>query len=227
MATNSKDDFWTSRLNKWTVLDPPGRLAEVLFGLIMVLTFTGTISVSNAGKQDLRELIWAALGCNLAWGLVDAIMYIMDTLIGRARSIGQLKKIRETKSMDVSREIIRDSISPLVADLLNDDEIDRLSEKMKQLPETTIRNSMTTKDFLIAGQIFLLVFLSTFPVALPLLLFNDVAVAMRASNGVALLLLFAAGFSLARYSGLRPVVTALAYAGIGIFLVAITIILGG
>ena len=227
MAINTKNDFWTSRLTKWTVLDPPSRLAEILFGLIMVLTFTGTISVSNAGRQDLRELIWAALGCNLAWGLVDAIMYIMDTLIGRARSIGQLKKIREAKSEDVSREIIRDNISPLVADLLNDDEIDHLSEKMKQLPETNVKNSLTQKDFLIAVQIFFLVFLSTFPVVLPLVFFEDVAVAMRVSNAVALRLLFIAGFTLARYSGLRPVITALAYTAIGIFLVALTIILGG
>jgi len=224
---NKKNDFWNSRLRDWTVLDPPDRLSEVLFGLIMVLTFTGTISVSTAGKQEVRELIWAALGCNVAWGLVDAIMNMMDTLIGRARNIMQFNKIREVRTMDVSREVMRDSISPLLSELMNDDEIDRLSEKMKQLPDPNIKNSLTVKDFLIAGQIFLLVFLSTLPVALPFVLFKDVAVAMRVSNGVALVLLFAAGYALARYSGLRPFITALAYTAIGIFLVALTMVLGG
>jgi len=224
---NKKNDFWNSRLRDWTVLDPPDRLSEVLFGLIMVLTFTGTISVSTAGKQEVRELIWAALGCNVAWGLVDAIMNMMDTLIGRARNIMQFNKIREVRTMDVSREVMRDSISPLLSELMNDDEIDRLSEKMKQLPDPNIKNSLTVKDFLIAGQIFLLVFLSTLPVALPFVLFKDVAVAMRVSNGVALVLLFAAGYTLARYSGLRPFITALAYTAIGIFLVALTMVLGG
>jgi hypothetical protein len=224
---NKKNDFWNSRLRRWTVLDPPDRLSEVLFGLIMVLTFTGTISVSTAGKQEVRELIWAALGCNVAWGLVDAIMNMMDTLIGRARNIMQFNKIREARSMDVSREVMRDSISPLLSELMNDDEIDRLSEKIKQLPEPNIKNSLTMKDFLIAGQIFLLVFLSTLPVALPFMLFKDVAVAMRVSNGVALVLLFTAGYALARYSGLRPFITALVYTAIGIFLVALTMVLGG
>ena len=129
--------------------------------------------------------------------------------------------------MDVSREVMRNSISPLLSELMNDDEIDRLSEKMKQLPEPNIKNSLSMKDFLIAGQIFLLVFLSTLPVALPFVLFKDVAVAMRVSNGVALVLLFAAGYTLARYSGLRPFITALAYTAIGIFLVALTMVLGG
>jgi hypothetical protein len=224
---NTKNDFWNSRLKAWTVLDPPGRLSEVLFGLIMVLTFTGTISASNAGKQEVRELIWAALGCNLAWGLVDAIMYTMDTLIGRARNIMQLNKIIKAGSIDASRKIIRDNLTPLVSELMDDQEIDFLSEKMRRLPEPGIKNSLTVKDFLLAGQIFLLVFLSTFPVALPFILIKDVAVAMRVSNGVTLVLLFAAGYALARYSGLRPFITALSYTAIGVFLVVLTMILGG
>ena len=218
-------DFWKSKLKEWTRLDKPARLSEVLFGLILVLTFTGTVSASAAGKDDISELLWAALGCNLAWGLVDAIMYLMDDIIGRARNINQLIKIRQTEPGDVSRVIVRDSISPLIADLMNDVEIDRLREKIKQLPEPTLKNALTIKDILIAGQIFLLVFLSTFPVALPFIFFNEVVVAMRVSNGVALLLLFAAGFALARYSGLRPFITALIYTAIGVFLVVLTIIL--
>jgi hypothetical protein len=87
------NDFWKNRFNAWTALDKPARISEILFGLIMVLTFTGSISVSTAGKQEVRELLWAALGCNIAWGLADAIMYLMDEIIGRAHGISQMKKI--------------------------------------------------------------------------------------------------------------------------------------
>jgi hypothetical protein len=222
-----QSNYWKDRINKWTVLDAPDRISEVLFGLIMVLTITGTISVSTTGKKEVSDLLWAALGCNLAWGLVDAIMNLMDTLIERARNITQLIRIRETVSGDATREIVRDNISPLISELMNDDEVDRLGEKMKQLPKPNMKNSLTIKDFLIGGQIFLLVFLSTFPVALPFIFFKDVAVAMRVSNGTALLLLFAAGYALGKYSGLKPFLTALSYTAIGVFLTAITIILGG
>jgi VIT1/CCC1 family predicted Fe2+/Mn2+ transporter len=50
---------------------------------------------------------------------------------------------------------------------------------------------------------------------------------MRTSNLIALSLLFIAGFMLAKYSGLKPFVTALAYTAIGVFLVALTILFGG
>lgn len=69
------DNFWKERVREGAVLSPVDRISEILFGLIMVLTFTGAISVSNDGRQEVRDLLWAALGCNVAWGLVDAIMY--------------------------------------------------------------------------------------------------------------------------------------------------------
>jgi hypothetical protein len=223
----NENDYWKIRLKAWTGLDRPARIAEGLFGLIMVLTFTGTISVSTAGKQEVRELLWAALGCNLAWGLVDAIMYLMDVLITRAHGVTVINQIKQSADNRTSRSIIRENITPLMADQMEDEALDRLGEKLKKLPELSAKTTLIFKDLLVAGQIFLVVFLITLPVALPFLFMNEVAPAIRISNGVALLLLFAGGFSLARYSGLRPVITALAYMAIGVFLVAMTMALGG
>jgi hypothetical protein len=222
-----ENDFWKTRIKEWTKLDKPSRISEILFGLIMVLTFTGTISASTAGKQEVKELLWAALGCNIAWGLVDGIMYLMDVLVGRAYSVMQLNRIKKSENTAESRDIIRDNLPPLVADLMENEDIDRLGEKLKKLPELSVRKTFILKDFLIAGQIFILVFLVTLPVALPFLFIDNVALAMRVSNGIALVLLFIGGFSLARYSGLRPVITALTYTAIGVFLVALTMALGG
>jgi VIT1/CCC1 family predicted Fe2+/Mn2+ transporter len=64
-------------------------------------------------------------------------------------------------------------------------------------------------------------------VALPFAFIEDLGVALRVSNGVAILLLFAGGFRLARYAGFRPWWTALAYLLIGITLVSLTMALGG
>jgi hypothetical protein len=38
--------FWKNVVKKDAALNPVDRVAEVLFGLIMVLSFTGTISVA-------------------------------------------------------------------------------------------------------------------------------------------------------------------------------------
>lgn len=48
------------------LLDPIDSISEVLFGLIMVLTGTMTLSVATAGRAELRTMILGALGCNLA-----------------------------------------------------------------------------------------------------------------------------------------------------------------
>ena len=44
------------------VLDPVERLSEILFGLIMVLTFTGSLSVAEAGRDDVRAMLIGAIG---------------------------------------------------------------------------------------------------------------------------------------------------------------------
>jgi hypothetical protein len=67
------------------ILDPVDRFGEVLFGLIMVLTFTCTLSVAESGREDIRLMLVAAVGCNVAWGLVDAVMYVIIVLVRRAR----------------------------------------------------------------------------------------------------------------------------------------------
>jgi hypothetical protein len=69
------------------VLEPIERVSEVLFGLIMVLTFTCSFSVAESGRAQVRALLLGALGCNLAWGIIDAIMYVMGCLAEKARSL--------------------------------------------------------------------------------------------------------------------------------------------
>ena len=61
-------NFWKDRVKESAVLNPVDRISEVLFGLIMVLSFTGAISASTDARDDVRELLWGALGCNLGTG---------------------------------------------------------------------------------------------------------------------------------------------------------------
>jgi hypothetical protein len=69
------------------VLSPVDRVSELLFGVFMALTFVGAVSVAEAGREQIRSMFVAALGCNLAWGLVDAVMYLVRTVTDRGRSL--------------------------------------------------------------------------------------------------------------------------------------------
>lgn len=221
------DNFWNARVRDSAVLSPVDRTSEILFGLIMVLTFTGAISVSNDGRQEVRDLLWAALGCNLAWGLVDAIMYLMNVVLDRGHAMNSIKAIIKEQDMTACRTLIKSEIQPGVAALISEEELNRMVQKIKELPVPESRDIVTFKDLLSGLEIFLLVFLCTLPVALPFAFIGELGVALRVSNGVAILLLFAGGFSLARYAGFRPWLTALVYLLIGVALVSLTMALGG
>src|SRR5262245_56111822 len=106
----SKNDFWRRRVNEGAVLSPIDRISEILFGLIMVLTFTGTISVATDGRQEVRELLWAALGCNLAWGLVDAVMYLMNVLLERGHARKAMLQLQQEKDQAAVRDILKEEL---------------------------------------------------------------------------------------------------------------------
>jgi VIT1/CCC1 family predicted Fe2+/Mn2+ transporter len=72
--------------SKGRVLDPIERVSEMMFGLLMAMTFIGSISVASDGREEARTMMIAALGCNLAWGLTDAVMYVVGLLTERRRA---------------------------------------------------------------------------------------------------------------------------------------------
>lgn len=67
------------------VLDPVERVSEVIFGVLMAMTFIGAMNVATAGREEVRTAMVAALGCNIAWGLTDAVMYVVSVLTERTR----------------------------------------------------------------------------------------------------------------------------------------------
>lgn len=67
------------------VLDPIDRVSEVIFGVLMAMTFIGAMNVAEAGQGEVRKTLVAALGCNIAWGLTDGIMYVVAILTERTR----------------------------------------------------------------------------------------------------------------------------------------------
>lgn len=222
----SSVNYWQKTIKQSAVLNPIDRISEVLFGLIMVLTFTGAISASTDGREEVRELLWAALGCNVAWGFVDAIMYLMNVAMERGRSRTIIESIKTTTD-EAGGQILKEEMQPGISSLMTPRELSELSSRLKKLPTPTKLSLITSKDLLSGLEIFLLVFLCTIPVALPFAFIDELATAMRTSNGIALLMLFIGGFLLGRYAGFNRILTAITYTLIGIALVAITMVLGG
>jgi VIT1/CCC1 family predicted Fe2+/Mn2+ transporter len=209
------------------VLDPIDRVSEIIFGLIMALTITGSLSAASAGREEIRTMIFAALGCNLAWGLVDAAMYLVGTLTERTRNLTLLRRARSAAAPHEARAIIADALPGRLGEAIGIEGLEGMRQRLAALPEPPARVRLGRDDFSGAFGVFLLVVLATFPVVVPFMLFSETALAMRVSNAVALATLFAAGYSLGRHAGGVPWRTGFAMGAIGAVLVALTMALGG
>ena len=209
------------------ILDPVERISELLFGLIMVLTFTGSLSAATAGREEIRTMLFGAIGCNLAWGIVDAFMYLINNITERGQGILKLRAVRAAKNPEAAQRIIVEALPKPVASVLQQNEIESFRQRLSQLPEPPALPRLGKQDFLGAVGVFLIVFLSTFPVVIPFIFMHNAQRALRTSNAIAIIMLFLSGYWLGHYAGHRPWRMGFAMVVVGSVLVAVTIALGG
>ncbi len=209
------------------VLDPVDRVSEILFGLIMVLTFTGSLSVVEAGRDDVRAMLIAALGCNLAWGIIDGVLYLIGCLAERGRGLAIFRTVRTARDPQHGQRLIADALPTVIASVLQPAELEAMRQRLKQLPEPPGRAHLSATDWLGGLGVFLLVFLTTFPVVIPFIVMAGAVPALRVSNAVAIAMLFVAGHVYGRIVGRNSWMLGMAMVLLGALLSALTIALGG
>jgi VIT1/CCC1 family predicted Fe2+/Mn2+ transporter len=209
------------------VLEPYERISEVLFGLIMVLTFTGSLSVANPGRADVRAMLVGALGCNLAWGIIDGVLYLMGCLSEQGRGIRSLRALQKSATSEEAHRVIADALPPMMAATLEPAEYESIRQKLVKLPGPPSRPRIHKEEWLGALAVFFWVFLTTFPVALPFIFMEHLTQAMRVSNAIAIVLLFLTGYAFGCIAEYRPWLTGLVMVVLGVILVGMTMALGG
>ncbi len=207
------------------------RLGELLFGLIMTLTFTLTAGFVVGEERDaVRELLIATIGCNVAWGIIDGGLLI----IGRAFDRGRLKRlgkaIRETHGNEAAQAAVADELGETLEPLAPPEArhaLYRAIVAQVRGAHPQRRSSVRREDWLAAFAVFVLVFFSSLPAALPFVFIHEPWIALRVSNAILVALLFFIGFKWAGYTNLNPWRAAFTMTFIGIVLVATAIALGG
>src|SRR5881227_3278029 len=164
------------------VLEPIDRVSEILFGLIMVLTFTGSLSIAESGRDDVRSMLIGALGCNLAWGIIDGVFYLMGSVAEKGRGLLAFRAVRKAENAEQARNILAGALPPVIASILEPAELEAMSRRLQELPEPSEHMSFRRSDWLGAIGVFLLVFLSTFPVVIPFIFMHNVRPALAVSN---------------------------------------------
>jgi VIT1/CCC1 family predicted Fe2+/Mn2+ transporter len=214
-----------------THLDPGTRMSELLFGLIMTLTFTlgAGLLVQEQGPEGARQLLRATAGCSLAWGLIDGVFYVLGQLFERSRLDRVAQRIAGASSASEARDLVALELDGMLGPITESAQRQSLYGAIVQrlrsapLPATRLRRS----DLLGALASCWLVFACSFPAALPFVLIDDPVLALRISNAVLLGLLFAVGYRAARHTLARPWIAGASFVGIGLALVLTAIALGG
>jgi hypothetical protein len=207
------------------VLDPSERASETIFGVLMAVSFTGTLSVATAGHQDAQTMAVAALGSSLAWGLTDAVMYLIDTGTTRNRLVELVRQVRTTPDAAKADALIADAIPERLADAAGPKVFEAIRVHLLKLPE--LHAGLEGDDFRGAIGVGLLVVAATLPIVVPFFAFDSVTTALRVSDGIALVTLFLSGWIMGRYASGTPWLAGVTMVAIGSALVAAITALGG
>jgi hypothetical protein len=221
-----------SRFSVHRYLDPSLSLPEVLFGLIMTLTFTlgAGIIIEDEGREGARQLLIALIGCNVAWGVIDGALHMVDNVFhrGRLRRLGQ--NVRGAADQGTAVALVAGELDELLEMVTSPAEREtlyaRIATNLRSRPAAGV-NRINKADFLGAFTIFWLVALASLPAAIPFLLIDDARLALRISNAILIAMLFITGFYWARYTLGRPWLVGLSFLLGGVVLVLVAIALGG
>jgi hypothetical protein len=214
-------------------LDPGDRLAEILCGLIMVLTFTLTAGLEvGSGEGAVRVLLVAAIGCNIAWGIIDGVVYVLYCVSLRSQKARLATAVQAAPDDSAALDLLRDYFGPeLIKVAATDDRAaqDALYLALRRYLKVATVPAMRVQrdDLLGAVAIFWLELVSCLPGALPFLFIQDPVWALRVSNAILIALLFVAGFMWGRFTGASRLRAAFFMAGLGLAMVGVATLLGG
>jgi hypothetical protein len=212
-------------------LKPNETLAEVVAGLIMVLSFTLAASVASGGGQDgARAALVGAIGCNVAWAIIDAVFYLMDSAFGRNRLIRIGRAVASAPDEAAALATIRGELDPYLASIARTEDREHFyrgvrSWLLQKRPPR--RADLTRDDYMGAVAVFCLVVATALPAVLPLLLISDPWIALRASNLLVIVVLFVVGYYWAGYVDTNRWLAGFGLTALGLALVAVAIPLGG
>jgi VIT1/CCC1 family predicted Fe2+/Mn2+ transporter len=211
-------------------LAPDESLGEVLAGLVMVLTFTLAAGVATRGGQDgVRTLLFAAVGCNLAWGIIDAVFYVMTRAFVRRRHARLIRSVRAAPNEAAAVGTIRRELEPDLHAIALPADREQLYRSIYVLLAngTPVPTGVAREDLIGALAILCLVFVTTLPAVLPFVFIRDAWLALRISNLLLIGCLFIVGFRWAKHIDASPWLAGIGLTGLGLALVAVAMALGG
>jgi nicotinamide riboside transporter PnuC len=218
-------------------LDPIDRLTEAIYAVLIVMTFTMAYRAIDANAfpdravtELLTQLALAAFGCAFAWGIIDGAMFILLSMLERGENNRLLIRVRSAPSEDAGVNVIADHLDETLEAIMSEDERRDIYRQAYQRMHDNEPKQIGFKreEFMGALGVVVIAVLATLPVVIPLFVFRmDANLALRASNFMAIAMLFLFGYQWGKYAGSKPIRVGLLLSGLGLAMVLVAIPLGG
>ncbi|MCZ7381981.1 MAG: hypothetical protein O8C64_10510, partial [Candidatus Methanoperedens sp.] len=180
------------------LLSPSDRHSEVLFGLIMVLTITGTVWLETGSS---KAIISAGIGACIAWGIVDGIIYVYSSLLERGRIALAAQEATTCMGEGCDIRTIKEELKDTIVDTLGEREKHEVAQHILVRLKPVENHTRATKDDILGGiAAGTLVFISGIPLLLPFLFLNGIW-ALRLSRIIGFVMLFGIGYRWGGYVG--------------------------
>ncbi len=226
------------RLRAWvtTYLGAEDILLEIIFGVLIVMTFTMAFKAADLANvpvsilsTSVNGLFVAAIGCTIAWGIIDAIITVMTNVAGRGRRVRLIEQIQGATSDAEAEAIVSGALEGELPGIIGESEREELYRhiaiKARDVDPQPI--GVRRDDIYAAIGVILCAVLATLPVVVPLLFVDDPTWSIRISNIIGVVMLYFVGYQWAKYAGGKRAKTGLLLAAIGLIMMAIAIPLGG
>ncbi len=187
----------------------------------MLHLYFGSRDIEAAQHKSALALL-AALGRNLAWGIIDAGLYLMARLGEFARKLLIVRRLHRAAAPGEGQRIVAGALPPLVVSVMTPPQLEDIRRDLAVLPPPPRHPWLGGQDRLGALGVLLLLFVSTFPVVMSFKAISDVILAVRISKAIGITMLFFVGYAFARHAGLNEFISGMAMVVIGVVLPALT-----
>ncbi len=211
-------------------LDPSESLLEILFGLIMALTMTaGARLLSDPDEIRRLDLALGLLGCNVAWGLIDAVFYLLGSQFNRNRRVRFTRRLQGAASDEEAIGLVREEFGLEGEPQASQEDREALHRSLLAFfRDATAERAPFSRDELMAAIIiFVLVTCTALPGLLPLMAVPSTNLALRIANALQVILLLGIGYRWAHFTGISGWRGAMIVGTLGVALVLVAVALGG
>ena len=209
-------------------LDPVDRLGGVVFSLIMALGFIGACRLELSEPEN-RAMLIGVFGCNLAWAIVDGVMFVFAALFERGLRATRIRNVQSATTNEDALRHIANEFGGRLDQLTTSDDRARIFqdmlELMRQAPAAIAR--VRRQDIFGGIAATILIVVATIPVVSPFMFVPNPVTAMRVASAIALILPFLVGCWWGHMVGVSGLRVGSGLTVFGIILVLITIALGG